>query len=401
MRAKAKTTDTGGSSRLNVTNRGGDSTPFLRGILTRSLQKVGLTFPEAYGVATMVRENLSASETVSSEAIRDEVSRILVSQFGPGTEERYRMDRTEPVWVKVFQKSGEDVWFSRTIFRYRLEICGIPHAIAEDLAHRMHQRLINDYAGGIDREDLHRLSFKMVLDQAGPHFARHLEAWHKLAQSKKTLVILIGGASGVGKSTAATLLAARLNITRTQSTDMLREVLRTLRSAEVAPELHYSSFNAWKAFEQEEANEDLSVRIHRGFNRQADEVEKAVRALLDRAQKEQSSIIVEGVHIRPSIIKRLRLESDVILIPVMLMVDRQKTLRRFFKGRSMTTRRRPGKHYLNNIDAIWELQAGIIAEATECGVPVVVNEEEESNTMVRIFSVIASSVADAVAPEKG
>ncbi len=76
---------------------------------------------------------------------------------------------------------------------------------------------------------------KMVLEQAGSHFARHLEAWHKLAQGKKTLIILIGGASGVGKSTAATLLAARLNITRTQSTDMLREVLRTLRSSAEAP----------------------------------------------------------------------------------------------------------------------------------------------------------------------
>ena len=400
MSSKPNKTDSSGPTRLNVITQGGDTTPFLRGILTRSLQKVGLTFPEAFGVATLVRENLSANQTVPSENIRDEVSRILVSQFGPGTEERYRLDRTEPVWVKIFQENGEDVWFSRTIFRYRLEICGIPHNIAEDLAHRLHERLINDYANGIDREDLHRLSFKMVLDQAGPHFARHLEAWHKLAQSKKTLFLLIGGASGVGKSTAATLLASRLNITRTQSTDMLREVLRILRPADIAPELHYSSFNAWKALETESKDETQAARIQTGFDRQADEVEVAIKALLDRAQKEQASIIVEGVHVRPSIIKRLNLESDVILIPVVLMVDRQKTLKQFFKGRSVTTRRRPGEHYLNNIDAIWALQSVIVSEANECNVPVVINEEEETNTMVRIFSVIASRVADAIALEK-
>ena len=302
--------------------------------------------------------------------------------------------------MKIFQENGEDVWFSRTIFRYRLEICGIPHNIAEDLTHRLHERLINDYANGIDREDLHRLSFKMVLDQAGPHFARHLEAWHKLAQSKKTLLLLIGGASGVGKSTAATLLASRLNITRTQSTDMLREVLRILRPADIAPELHYSSFNAWKAIATESEDETQAARIQTGFDRQADEVEVAIKALLDRAQKEQASIIVEGVHVRPSIIKRLTLESDVILIPVVMMVDRRKTLKQFFKGRSVTTRRRPGEHYLNNIDAIWTLQSVIVSEANECGVPVVINEEEETNTMVRIFSVIASRVADAIALEK-
>ena len=404
MRAKPKNPDPAGSSRLSVVTRGGDSAPFLRGILTRSLQKVGLTFPEAYGVASRVRESLSANETVSSEALRDEVSRILVSEFGPGTEERYRLDRAEPAWVRVYQKHGEkngqDVWFSRTIFRYRLEICGIPHQIAEDLAHRMHERLLNDYAGGIDRTDLHRLSFKMVLEQAGPHFARHLEAWHQLAQGHKTLIILIGGASGVGKSTAATLLAARLNITRTQSTDMLREVLRTLRSPEQAPELHYSSFNAWKALGESPSEDELPHRIRQGFDQQANEVETGVRALLERAQKEQASIIVEGVHIRPSITKRLTLDPNTILIPVILRVDRQKTLRRFFKGRSVTARRRPGKHYLNNISAIWELQSFILSEADECGVPVVVNEEEESNTMVRLFSVIASAVADAVMPEK-
>ena len=400
MSSKPNKTDSSGSTRLNVITRGGDTTPFLRGILTRSLQKVGLTFPEAFGVAALVRENFSANQTVPSETIRDEVSRVLVSQFGPGAEERYRLDRTEPVWVKIFQENGEDVWFSRTIFRYRLEICGIPHNIAEDLTHRLHERLINDYANGIDREDLHRLSFKMVLDQAGPHFARHLEAWHKLAQSKKTLLLLIGGASGVGKSTAATLLASRLNITRTQSTDMLREVLRILRPADIAPELHYSSFNAWKAIATESEDETQAARIQTGFDRQADEVEVAIRALLDRAQKEQASIIVEGVHVRPSIIKRLTLESDVILIPVVMMVDRRKTLKQFFKGRSVTTRRRPGEHYLNNIDAIWTLQSVIVSEANECGVPVVINEEEETNTMVRIFSVIASRVADAIALEK-
>ncbi len=125
-----------------------------------------------------------------------------------------------------------------------------------------------------------------------------------------------------------------------------------------------------------------------------------MRALLERAQKEQASIIVEGVHIRPSIIKRLSLDPDVILIPIVLMVDRQKTLRRFFEGRSMTTRRRPGKHYLNNMSAIWELQSFIVSEAIDCNVPVIVNEEEEINTMVRVFSVISSAVADAVMPEK-
>ena len=44
------------------------------------------------------------------------------------------------------------------------------------------------------------------------------------------LVILIGGATGVGKSTIATQLAARLGIVRVVATDAIREVMRAMFS---------------------------------------------------------------------------------------------------------------------------------------------------------------------------
>ena len=45
---------------------------------------------------------------------------------------------------------------------------------------------------------------------------------------------------GTGKSTLATELAHRLGIVRTQSTDMLREVMRTMIPAHLMPALHVS-----------------------------------------------------------------------------------------------------------------------------------------------------------------
>ena len=44
------------------------------------------------------------------------------------------------------------------------------------------------------------------------------------------VVILIGGATGVGKSTIATQLAARLGIVRVVATDAIREVMRAMLS---------------------------------------------------------------------------------------------------------------------------------------------------------------------------
>ena len=62
------------------------------------------------------------------------------------------------------------------------------------------------------------------------------------------LVILIGGATGVGKSTIATQLAHRLGIVRVVATDAaIREVMRAMLSAELMPALHVSSFQADRA----------------------------------------------------------------------------------------------------------------------------------------------------------
>ena len=388
-------------SKLNVVNRSGDSAPFLRGILTRSLQKIGLTFSEAYGVASTVRSQLAREEVIGSPRIRETVSPILASQFSPETEERYRLSRGQPVWIRIHHKDGEDVWFSRAIFRYRLEICGITHSAAEALAHSLHERLVREYSTGIEREILHQLACQMVLAEAGAHFAKNLEAWHRLTRENKTLLILIGGAPGVGKSTMAAHLATRLNITRTQSTDMLREVLRTLRSPEKNPELHYSSFEAWRALDDSPDRGDMPTRIEEGYNRQADEVELAAQALLERSQHEQFSMIIEGVHIRPSMIQRLALDPDVIVVPILLTVSRKKTLKRFFKGRSLVTSRRGSQHYLDNFDAIWHLQSALTVDAKTSGVAAIVNDEEKESTSVRVFSLIASAVADHVLPNQG
>lgn len=381
-------------SRINVKNNKGDIAPFLRGILTRSLQKVGLTFSEAYMIASEVRDNLSIKENISSQEIRDAVSESLLKKFGRGIEERYRLTRSESIWIRIFGEEEDDIWFSRIILLHRLEICGIPSLTAEDLVHDVHEFLIRNYPGGIARTELHRLAYNMIFKKAGSHFARNFEAWHQLSQSNKILVLLIGGAPGVGKSITATHIASRLNITRTQSTDMLREVLRTLYPINELPQLHYSSFNAWQALGHLGKSMTMKRSISKGYELQSDEVEKAVKALLERAQQEQSSIIIEGVHIRPSIINRIALDSDVIVVPILLAVNRKKTLKSFYNSRSLTAWRRGGQYYLDNFDAIWHLQSELTDQANACNVPVIINDDKETNTSLRIFSLIATAVTD-------
>ena len=58
------------------------------------------------------------------------------------------------------------------------------------------------------------------------------------------MILLVGGATGTGKSTVATEVAYRLGITRVTSTDFVRQTMRAFFSKEFMPSIHYSSFEA-------------------------------------------------------------------------------------------------------------------------------------------------------------
>ena len=59
----------------------------------------------------------------------------------------------------------------------------------------------------------------------------------------KPIILLIGGATGTGKSTVATEVAYRLGINRVTSTDVVRQTLRAFFAEEYLPSIHRSSFD--------------------------------------------------------------------------------------------------------------------------------------------------------------
>src|SRR4029453_18034384 len=77
----------------------------------------------------------------------------------------------------------------------------------------------------------------------GGRVRRYL-GWRRLDRLDRPLVVLLGGTTGVGKSTIATMLAARLGINRVIATDVIRQVLRAFFTAEAMPSVHHSAFDA-------------------------------------------------------------------------------------------------------------------------------------------------------------
>ncbi len=114
------------------------------------------------------------------------------------------------------------------------------------------------------------------------------------------MIVLIGGATGVGKSTIAARVASRLGVVRIISTDSIREVMRAFFSESLMPAIHHSSYDADKAVRIPLGSGFDSHVV--GFMEQVEMVNVGVLAVLDRAVKERTSLVVEGVHIVPGML---------------------------------------------------------------------------------------------------
>ena len=135
------------------------------------------------------------------------------------------------VWVA--DREGANLPYSKGLMAASIMATGIPPGPAYDLAELIEHDLLALGTDGVDADMLSGIA-DVLLRHA--HAARRYLAWRAAKRSPRPIVVLIGGATGVGKSTVATKLAARLGITRVIPTDTVREVMRT--HAMQAPELH-------------------------------------------------------------------------------------------------------------------------------------------------------------------
>jgi 2-phosphoglycerate kinase len=185
------------------------------------------------------------------------------------------------------------------------------------------------------------------------------------------LVIVIGGATGTGKSTVATEAAHRLGITRLTSTDSIRQTMRAFFSREFMPTIHYSSFEAGAAVP--DADDPLTA----GFVEQSRNVLVGVRASIDRALEEGWSIILEGVHLVPGLFP-MDVEGAV-LCPCVLSIEDETTHAQHFFSRHDGSAR-PLASYLDHFAEIRRLQRFIVEKAEREGVPVLENTSAAETT---------------------
>lgn len=365
----------------------GKQAPFLRGILTRSLQAAGLSFEEAYELASNVREELVTTEEMTTSELRAIVARHLEQSFGTTITQRYQSTNHAPAAIMVERMGVQTQPFSRGELRQSLESCGLTTEQAMATVATIYDHLVRKGVTKISSRKLGLLIYRYLRRELGPETARRYLVWVDYRHGGRPLIILIGGTAGCGKSTLATELASKLDIVRTQSTDMLREVMRMMLPNRLLPILHTSSFDAWKTLPAHAEAADPNTRLADGYRTQVELISVASEAVIQRALKERVSLILEGVHTHPSLLNNIPRDNDATIVPIMLSVAERNNLQRRFKGRGKQAPNRRAERYLKSFDAIWQLQAFLKTEAEQAGLPVIANDDRQQaiNQVMRII----------------
>ena len=369
---------TGKSARVHVISASeGASAPFLRGILTRSLQKAGLQFDEAYDIASKVRDRLDDRKSIAGAELREMVAKILEKRGHKVCREAYLHARHETASIRVLTSDGSDSPFSKSQLADSMEICALPREELHDIASRIEQDLIEEGMSEVTTQDLTTRVIKALKSLPHRNAAADYDRWVRFSHSGKPMVILIGGTTGSGKSSVSAEIAHRLDIVRTQSTDMLREIMRLLVPERLIPTLHTSSFEAFSKLPMggETATPEEMIQ---GYLSQSSQVAVGIEGVLNRTANESVSLIIEGVHLHPQLMAYIAQRFDFVVVPVVLAVLKEKRLKKRLIGRGHMIQSRRSERYIQNLERIWDLQSFLLNEADDYDVPIITNNDEES-----------------------
>lgn len=279
--------------------------------------------------------------------------------------------------------------YSKGLMASSIMATGIGPAQAYEAAERIEDELVGAGRFEITRSELRDLAVRVLGDVVGPRYAETYRKWQSVEELELPLIVLIGGTTGVGKSTVATQLAARLGITRIISTDAVREVMRQVFSERIMPALHTSSFDADRALRGPLPSGADPVLV--GFEEQVRAVAVGIEALIERSVVETTDLVIEGAHLVPGFIGEAW-EEKAVVVQVVITVDDEGLHRSHFALRGQDSRLRSVDRYLTAFENIRQVQEHIRALARERGVPVISSYSLDATLAELIDHVVSRAV---------
>jgi len=284
-----------------------------------------------------------------------------------------RRDHEASVPPDHIQIGGEEhgIPFSKGLLAQSLTATGLSPERAHRVAREVEEGLVAEGCRLVGVKELNDRVGRVLAESIGEPYVTRFGKWRRLALQDRPVIILIGGTTGVGKSTLATQLAHRLGIVRIISTDAVRQVMRAFFSADLMPAIHTSSFDAGGAVRHPVATGLDPLLI--GFVQQVEAVNVGVAAIIDRAISEGAGVVVEGVHLIPGFTPSASWENALVL-PMVVTVRGPELHRSHFLVRARETDgRRPFERYLGNFEQIRKIQHFILSRAEREGTLIIEN----------------------------
>ncbi len=344
---------------------------FQTGIVTATLLQRGLTMPQAMDLAAALRTGVAGRDEITGEALEGALRELCAQRLGFDLP-------PEPLPILADHEvivRGQDgtLPFSRGIITRYLVGAGLAAEEAFSLSSQLERSLSRDGRREVDQRDVDAEIVRILAAQYGEDYARRYRLTGWVREAKHPVILFVGGATGAGKSTTAMDLAFRLGIRLITSTDMIRETMRTVLPPEVVPGLHDHSFRGMVQGAQ--VLSSPRERVLAGFRQQAAQVAVGIRAVVRRALREGSSMIIEGIHLLPPFSDYLPEDAACHWAGVIFAVPDEAEHRRRFTARGRKAPARDPGAYLEAFQSVRWVHDDLLHLAEECGAVVVPNLE--------------------------
>jgi 2-phosphoglycerate kinase len=365
---------------LQVEDAGGKR-PFMRGIVIHSLMARGISFEDAYRAAAEVRLRVGDHGVIE----KAEIAKILREILGPAAfQEDPALSLPPPITVTGH---GKGVPFSKGHLSQSLLAAALDPNDAFDVAREIEHEILVRGMREVPRGQVRRMAFEALSRQFGDRAAERYLVWRKYQDPDRPVIILLGGAAGVGKTSLALEVAHRLGIGRMLSTDSIRQIMRIMLSRDLAPTIHASSYDAHTLLPRQALGDDPVIE---GYMAQATTVSVGVRASIDRAIAENTSLVLDGVSIVPGLIDPESYADQADLIFLIVSTLDEEAFANRFSARAANAKQRAPHRYLENLEAILAIQNHLLELAERYDVPIVDNVSFDSSVLQIIRHVTES-----------
>jgi 2-phosphoglycerate kinase len=277
--------------------------------------------------------------------------------------------------------SEDGLPFSKGLLARTLTGTGISTDRAYELALAAEADIAQSGRESISFDRLGELARETLGEEDGATTMRRLRRFQDLYDLDLPVILLVGGATGTGKSTVATDVAYRLGITRVTSTDFVRQTMRAFLARDFMPSIHRSSF---EVPESDELRDVLG-----SFVEQTQNVLIGVRAVIERALQEGWSLVLEGVHLVPGMIPKV--EDALVVHCVLSIKEEEMHAAHFWVRDASSDGLRPVDKYIDSLTDIRLIQEFVVEQAGRAGVPVV----ENGNIELSIATVMELALSSA------